>query len=208
MQQTEDDPFPEIDPAAIRRTLAERGIVDGKVIDPDKLNADPFIQRVMADAEQASARAPQSDERFSPIEVENGYAVWDNIRDEIYVDDEGVSEEFTSRWQAEEYARQLNQVNPLARYYGEGETILIRQYPNGQYYVQYCYDDQDNTVYATAGGFDTFEQAEAALYIHRPQAKKGPIAAQDLAYRQAAEYWSGDEHLVIFQEPNLSLIHI
>ena len=202
VQQTEDDPFPEIDPAAIRRTLAERGIVDGKVIDPDKLNADPFIQRVMADAEQASARAPQSDKRFSPIETENGYAVWDNIRDEIYVDDEGVSEEFTSRWQAEEYARQLNQVKPLARYYGEGETILIRQYPNGQYYVQYCYDDQDNTVYATAGGFDTFEQAEAALYTHRPQAKKDPIAAQDLAYRQAAEYWSGDEHLVIFQEPN------
>ena len=76
VQQTEDDPFPEIDPAAIRRTLAERGIVDGKVIDPDKLNADPFIQRVMADAEQASARAPQSDKRFSPIETENGYAVW------------------------------------------------------------------------------------------------------------------------------------
>ena len=112
--------------------------------------------------------------RFSPIEVENGYAVWDNIRDEIYVDDEGVSEEFTSRWQAEEYARQLNQLKTLARYYGEGETILIRQYPNGQYYVQYCYDDQDNTVYATAGGFDTFEQAEAALYTHRPQAKREP----------------------------------
>ena len=165
VQQTEDDPFPEIDPAAIRRTLAERDIVDGKVIDPDKRNAAPFIQRVMADAEQASARAPQSDERFSPIETENGYAVWDNIRDEIYVDDEGVSEEFTSRWQAEEYARQLKHVKTLAQYYGEGETILIRQYPNGQYYVQYCYDDQDNTVYATAGGFDTFEQAEAALYI-------------------------------------------
>ena len=202
VQQTEDDPFPEIDPAAIRRTLAERGIVDGKVINPDKRNAAPFIQQVMADVEQATARVPQSDERFSPIEVENGYAVWDNIRDEIYVDDEGVSEEFTSRWQAEEYARQLKHVKTLAQYYGEGETILIRQYPNGQYYVQYCYDDQDNTVYATAGGFDTFEQAEAALYIHRPQAKKGPIAAQDLAYRQAAEYWSGDEHLVIFQEPN------
>ena len=32
--------------------------------------------------------------------------------------------------------------------------------------------------------------------------QKDPIAAQDLAYRQAAEYWSGDEHLVIFREPN------
>lgn len=155
---------------------------------------------------QAEQTGAEPDVRFYAVELDRGsqiaYGVWDDQNDRIYVDDEGVSEEFTSRWQAEEYARQLNQVNPLARYYGEGETILIRQYPNGQYYVQYCYDDQDNTVYATAGGFDTFEQAEAALYAHRPQAKKDPIAAQDLAYRQAAEYWSGDEHLVIFQEPN------
>ena len=155
---------------------------------------------------QAEQTGAEPDVRFYAVELDRGsqiaYGVWDDQNDRIYVDDEGVSEEFTSRWQAEEYARQLNQLKTLARYYGEGETILIRQYPNGQYYVQYCYDDQDNTVYATAGGFDTFEQAEAALYTHRPQAKKDPIAAQDLAYRQAAEYWSGDEHLVIFQEPN------
>lgn len=155
---------------------------------------------------QAEQTGAEPDVRFYAVELDRGsqiaYGVWDDQNDRIYVDDEGVSEEFTSRWQAEEYARQLNQVNPLARYYGEGETILIRQYPNGQYYVQYCYDDQDNTVYATASGFDTFEQAEAALYTHRPKAKKDPIAAQDLAYRQAAEYWSGDEHLVIFREPN------
>ena len=155
---------------------------------------------------QAEQTGAEPDVRFYAVELDRGsqiaYGVWDDQNDRIYVDDEGVSEEFTSRWQAEEYARQLKHVKTLAQYYGEGETILIRQYPNGQYYVQYCYDDQDNTVYATAGGFDTFEQAEAALYIHRPQAKKGPIAAQDLAYRQAAEYWSGDEHLVIFQEPN------
>ena len=155
---------------------------------------------------QAEQTGAEPDVRFYAVELDRGsqiaYGVWDDQNDRIYVDDEGVSKEFTSRWQAEEYARQLNQVNPLARYYGEGETILIRQYPNGQYYVQYCYDGQDNTVYATAGGFDTFEQAEAALYTHRPKAKKDPIAAQDLAYRQAAEYWSGDEHLVIFREPN------
>ena len=155
---------------------------------------------------QEEKAGAEPDVRFYAVELDRGsqiaYGVWDGQNDRIYVDDEGVSEEFTSRWQAEEYARQLNQVEICARYYGEGETILIRQYPNGQYYVQYCYDDQDNTVYATAGGFDTFEQAEAALYTHRPQAKKDPIAAQDLAYRQAAEYWSGDEHLVIFREPN------
>lgn len=155
---------------------------------------------------QEEKAGAEPDVRFYAVELDRGsqiaYGVWDGQNDRIYVDDEGVSEEFTSRWQAEEYARQLNQVELCTRYYGEGETILIRQYPNGQYYVQYCYDDQDNTVYATASGFDTFEQAEAALYTHRPQAKKDPIAAQDLAYRQAAEYWSGDEHLVIFREPN------
>ena len=155
---------------------------------------------------QEEKAGAEPDVRFYAVELDRGsqiaYGVWDGQNDRIYVDDEGVSEEFTSRWQAEEYARQLNQVELCARYYGEGETILIRQYPNGQYYVQYCYDDQDNTVYATASGFDTFEQAEAALYTHRPQAKKDSIAAQDLAYRQAAEYWSGDEHLVIFREPN------
>lgn len=155
---------------------------------------------------QEEKAGAEPDVRFYAVELDRGsqiaYGVWDGQNDRIYVDDEGVSEEFTSRWQAEEYARQLNQVELCARYYGEGETILIRQYPNGQYYVQYCYDDQDNTVYATASGFDTFEQAEAALYTHRPQAKKDPIAAQDLAYRQAAEYWSGDEHLVTFREPN------
>ena len=110
VQQTEYDPFPEIDPAAIRRTLAERGIVDGKVIDPDKRNADPFIQQVMVDVEQAAARVPQSDERFSLTETEDGYAVWDNIRDEIYVDDEGVQEHFISEWQAEDYLKQVRQV--------------------------------------------------------------------------------------------------
>ena len=84
--------------------------MDGKVIDPDKRNADPFIQQVMVDVEQAAARVPQSDERFSLTETEDGYAVWDNIRDEIYVDDEGVQEHFISEWQAEDYLKQVRQV--------------------------------------------------------------------------------------------------
>lgn len=81
-----------------------------EVGDPDKLNAAPFIQQVMADVEQAAARVPQSDERFSLIETEDGYAVWDNIRDAIYVDDEDVQEHFASEWQAEDYLNQVRQV--------------------------------------------------------------------------------------------------
>lgn len=53
----EPDDFSDIDPIAIREALAERGIVNGKVVDPEKLNRDPFIQRVMADVGQT----PQAD---------------------------------------------------------------------------------------------------------------------------------------------------
>ena len=51
----ETDGFSDIDPAAVRAALAENGIVDGQVVDPEKLAADPFIQQVMADVEQITA---------------------------------------------------------------------------------------------------------------------------------------------------------
>ena len=52
--QEEQDRFDNIDPIAIREALAERGIVNGQVADPEKLNNDPFIQQVMADVERAA----------------------------------------------------------------------------------------------------------------------------------------------------------
>nr|WP_325299438.1 LPD25 domain-containing protein [uncultured Dysosmobacter sp.] len=104
-QKTDD--FSDIDPAAVRAALAENGIVDGHVVDPDKLDANPFIQQVMADVEQIAANMPQAPERFSVIETEGGYAVWDDVLGGIYVDSEGVQEEFTSEWQAEDYLKQV-----------------------------------------------------------------------------------------------------
>ena len=52
--QEEQDRFDNIDPIAIREALAERGIVNGQVADPEKLDNDPFIQQVMADVERAA----------------------------------------------------------------------------------------------------------------------------------------------------------
>ncbi len=101
------DDFSDIDPAAVRAALAENGIVDGHVVDPEKLDANPFIQQVMSDVEQIAANTPPAPERFSVIETESGYAVWDDVRDEIYVDGEGIREEFTSEWQAEDYLKQV-----------------------------------------------------------------------------------------------------
>ena len=105
----ESDDFSDIDPAAVRAALAENGIVDGEVVDPEKLEASPFIQQVMADVEQIAAGTPLAPERFSVIETEGGYAVWDEAQNGIYVDGEGVQEEFTSEWQAEDYLKQVRQ---------------------------------------------------------------------------------------------------
>ena len=55
--EAERDNFDDIDPVVIRETLAQRGIVGGKVVDPEKLNSDPFIQRVMQDAERVAEQA-------------------------------------------------------------------------------------------------------------------------------------------------------
>lgn len=48
--------------------------------------------------------APQ---RFTVMETDDGYAVWDDIQGGIHVEPDGVSEEFTSEWEAETYRQQL-----------------------------------------------------------------------------------------------------
>ena len=61
--EEEQDRFDDIDPIAIREALGERGIVNGQVADPEKLDNDPFIQQVMSDAEQiAAAETEQTSE--------------------------------------------------------------------------------------------------------------------------------------------------
>ena len=66
-----------------------------------------FVEQVAEDAARLAAEQPPAYERFSVIETDDGYAVWDDIRDEIYVDSEGVRETFPSEWQAEDYLDQV-----------------------------------------------------------------------------------------------------
>ena len=112
--ERERDNFDDIDPVAVREALAQRGIVGGEVADPEKLNNDPFIQRVMQDTEQISAQEqPTLDpaDRFHVVSLDRGfhtlYAVWDDETHGCYVDADGVTEEFTSEWQAEAYRLEL-----------------------------------------------------------------------------------------------------
>lgn len=60
----------------------------------------------------------------------------------------------------------------IARYLSDDEAIAIMQYPNGKFYNHYGYDAQSGFSASTAGGFDIFEEAEKALYAHRPKAEK------------------------------------
>ena len=56
------DNFDDIDPVVIRERLAEAGIVNGEVVDPDALDNNPFIRQVMADVE----RIAQEDQAVEP----------------------------------------------------------------------------------------------------------------------------------------------
>ena len=66
-----------------------------------------FVEQVAEDAARLAAEQPPAYERFSVIETDDGYAIWDDIRDEIYVDSEGIRETFPSEWQAEDYLEQV-----------------------------------------------------------------------------------------------------
>ena len=67
--EAEQDQFDNIDPIAIREALAERGIVNGELVEEEKLDNDPFIQSVMADVEQIAAEEQeQSNQPLSDAE--------------------------------------------------------------------------------------------------------------------------------------------
>ena len=73
--QEEQDRFDNIDPIAIREALAERGIVNGQVADPEKLDNDLFIQQVMQDVEAVAAEEHAEPEPEPPAPDLSGQPV-------------------------------------------------------------------------------------------------------------------------------------
>ena len=132
--EQEQDNFNNIDPIAIREALAERGIVGGRIVDAEANRNSPFIRQVMADveriaAQEAQERTAQQEEpaldpadRFHVVSLDRGfrtlYAVWDDETHGYYVDADGVTEEFTSEWQAEAYRLELQ---------GQAEQALLER---------------------------------------------------------------------------------
>ena len=86
-----------------------------------------FVEQVAEDAARLAAEQPPAYERFSVIETDDGYAIWDDIRDEIYVDSEGVRETFPSEWQAEDY---LEQVRKAVSEKAAAEWLYVEQSRN------------------------------------------------------------------------------
>ena len=129
--EQEQDNFDNIDPIAIREALAERGIVNGQVVDAEANRNSPFVRQVMADVERIAAqerKAQQEEPAFDPadrfhvVSLDRGfrtlYAVWDDETHGYYVDADGVTEEFTSEWQAEAYRLELQ---------GQAEQALLER---------------------------------------------------------------------------------
>ena len=129
--EQEQDNFDNIDPIAIREALAERGIVNGQIVDAEANRNSPFVRQVMADVERIAAqerKAQQEEPAFDPadrfhvVSLDRGfrtlYAVWDDETHGYYVDADGVTEEFTSEWQAEAYRLELQ---------GQAEQALMER---------------------------------------------------------------------------------
>lgn len=74
----EHDELDDVDPEEIRQRLAEAGIVNGQLVDEEKLNNDPFIQQVMADADRIA-----QEEQEQPEEVNLRSVVVDLTPNEI-----------------------------------------------------------------------------------------------------------------------------
>ena len=90
--QVEQDNLDDVDPIAIREALAQRGIVDGHVVDPEKLDNDPFIQQVMRDVEAISRETTQADQPEQPSSGNSRVPV----SDEEYAAARGTVRERTS----------------------------------------------------------------------------------------------------------------
>ena len=130
--QEEYDRLDDVDPIAVRETLAERGIVNGELVDPEALDRDPFIQQVVNDAEQISREQTAMDahDRYS-IRLhpnEGGITgIWDAALDRFY--EEGN--------QVLRFAEQDNAIEYLAniqRTHGMEPTDPIFTTPTGRAY--------------------------------------------------------------------------
>lgn len=107
---------------------------------------------MLRQAEQiAAASTLPPEERFFLMETDDGYAIWDDQTEAIYVDDEGVSEEFTSEWQAQAY---LEEVKKAVSDKQAAEWLAVEQaklppleYAAGDHFVIFSEDGKGSSEF-------------------------------------------------------------
>ena len=85
------------------------------------------------------------------IETDDGYAIWDDLTEAIYVDNEGVSEEFTSEWQAQAY---LEEVKKAASNKQAAEWLAVEraklpplEYAAGDHFIVFSEDGRSSSEF-------------------------------------------------------------
>ena len=141
--EAEQDRFVNVDPVAIREALAERGIVDGQVADPERLDNDPFIRQVMRDVdaiaveEQDEARPepPAPDLSGQPVTREGDTITIGNGEPTHEIDITVSDEEYEAIQQA---IPEEKVYDPAAPVYHEGDTVYLE---NQEYQITELRED-------------------------------------------------------------------
>lgn len=125
-------------------------------------------------------------ERFAVVESENGYTIWDDLHDGYYVDDEGVTEEFDSEWQANDY---LHQVRETVAEKEAAEWLAVEQAkvtgeptePEAVADLQYARENliPNETIFDLDG---------RTFMVDRINEANGTVNLQDITFVQAAGF--------------------
>ena len=128
--EAEQDRFDNIDPIAIREALAERGIVNGQVVDPEKLDSDPFIQQVMRDVEAVAAEKQAETAAKPPLPDLSGQPIT-REGDTLTIGSGEPTHEIDITVSDEEYAAirgtipERTSYDPSAPVYNVGDTVYL-----------------------------------------------------------------------------------
>ena len=128
--EAEQDRFDNIDPIAIREALAERGIVNGQVVDPEKLDSDPFIQQVMRDVEAVAAEEQAETAAKPPLPDLSGQPIT-REGDTLTIGSGEPTHEIDITVSDEEYAAirgtipERTAYDPSAPVYNVGNTVYL-----------------------------------------------------------------------------------
>ena len=109
--------------------------------------------RMLAQAEQIAAQSEvEPYERIAVIETDEGYGIWDDLHDGLYVDEDGVTADFDSEWVAENYLLELK------------EKIAQREAAEWEYVERSKYEAQTegNDAVDVPPGIASPEKAEPA----------------------------------------------